>query len=256
MVEGTSFLARIHQKFSEATLSYDSHARVQEEAARELAHEILSKSSGRGYYSVLEVGAGTGLLTRKLTAAETFGRFLISDISETMLRVNRRLTGADDRITYQQMDLNEITLEQTFDVITGNMCLQWVIDPERTLRDLLEMLEPGGLLAFSVPVFGSFPEWRKACALADVPFTANPLYGADDWARFVSETDARVSVKTIDSVKTFEHIAAFFHSLKRIGASTATHMEPLQPSAMRRLIRAADKPFTITYKIALIFARK
>ncbi len=256
MVDSPSFLTKIHRNFSEATRTYDAHAQVQDVVSAKLANEIFERSGRKNYQNCLEVGAGTGLLTRRLVESKVFSSHVITDLSETMLRVNRRLTPESDAIRYQQADLNAFSIDGSFDVVAGNMCLQWVLDPEVTLNALASCLNPQGLLAFSVPVFGSFPEWRRAAAAAGVPFTANPLYGADDWARFAGEIDLKVSVNTFDSTSHFPTIAHFFQSLKRIGASTATHVPVQSPVSMRKLMQQAPSPFSITYKIAVILAVK
>jgi malonyl-CoA O-methyltransferase len=256
MDESPSFLTKIHRSFSEATRTYDANAQVQDIASERLAADVLERSRRKKYSTCLEVGAGTGLLSRRLTEPGIFASHLITDLSETMLRVNKRLLPETDAITFRQADLNAFSVEGTFDVIAGNMCLQWVSDPESTLGSLSEHLNPGGLLAFSVPVFGSFPEWHEAANSAGVPFTANPLYGADDWARFVSERDFQVKVNTFDSTSHYPSISHFFQSLKRIGASTATHMPVQSPASMRKLLQHAPEPFRITYKVAIILAIK
>lgn len=245
-------LDRIKKRFSDATQTYDAYARVQDEASERVFERIFQYAKMSGSQTALELGSGTGLLTRRLVQAGLFDRLTVTDISETMLKVNERLAGSHNGLVFDQMDVNLLEPVLSVDVIVANMCFQWTEDPETVLQRAAGALKKHGLVAFTVPVAGSFEEWKSAAGAADVPFTANALYAEEDWARFVEQADLSVSADVFTYRMKYPDIASFFHALKYIGAHTSLHHQPLSAAEMRRLVRAAPEPFNITYRIAVI----
>lgn len=98
---------------------------------------------------VLDVGCGTGVLTRELTQhVGDAGSATGFDLSESMLGVARnRCSGA----TFKQGNVTQLPFEdQSFDVVTSSFMLMFAPDPERALSEMRRVLRPGGRLVISV----------------------------------------------------------------------------------------------------------
>ncbi len=98
---------------------------------------------------VVDLGCGTGELTRLLhdrtAAAETVG----VDSSETMLAKSAPLAGGGLR--FEQADIETYSPGIRFDVVFSNAAYQWVPGHETLIPGLTALVAPGGQFAFQVP---------------------------------------------------------------------------------------------------------
>jgi ubiquinone/menaquinone biosynthesis C-methylase UbiE len=105
---------------------------------------------------VLDVGAGTGLLT--LAAAPRVAHVTAIDISPAMCR---HLEGEFDRRSIKNADVivasaHDLPLEDgSFDVVLSNYCFHHLTDPDkrRALSEAMRVLRPNGRLVFGDMMF-------------------------------------------------------------------------------------------------------
>jgi demethylmenaquinone methyltransferase / 2-methoxy-6-polyprenyl-1,4-benzoquinol methylase len=99
---------------------------------------------------VLDVAAGTGLVSRELAARRRF-HVISLDPSEPMLRAGipaneaAGLAGRIDPVLGRAEALP--FADATFDAVTFTYLLRYVDDPEATLGELARVLRPGGIMA-------------------------------------------------------------------------------------------------------------
>lgn len=141
---------RIRQSFLRSLSTYDSEAVVQRHMAEQLCSFL---PSDREFFSVVEIGCGTGILTRLLAARLRFRAYLANDlVPECAVRLKTLLPEA----AFLPGDIDILAPSLTvlypkgFDGIFSNACLQWSRRPAATLQALATALMPSGLLAFSV----------------------------------------------------------------------------------------------------------
>lgn len=98
---------------------------------------------------VVDLGCGTGELTRLLHehtgASETVG----VDSAETMLAKSPRFAGGGLR--FERAGIEEYRPETSFDVVFSNAAYQWVPDHAVLIPALTALVAPGGQFAFQVP---------------------------------------------------------------------------------------------------------
>lgn len=114
---------------------------------------------------VLDVATGTAGVAIELarrSEAEVVG----VDISEAMMKRGRervRAAGLDGRVRLQSARAEALPFaDGTFDAVSFTYLLRYVADPEATLRELVRVLRPGGVMAsldFFVPPNSA---WRLA----------------------------------------------------------------------------------------------
>ncbi|GCD58450.1 biotin synthesis protein [Acetobacter pasteurianus NBRC 3280] len=208
--------ARICQSF-DAAEKYDQAATVQRVAARELFQRIHTCMAGKKPLRILEIGCGTGLLTEHLRACWPDADILATDFAPNMLaRAKSRL---GESVSYHQMDAATPDVNGPFDLICGNLIMQWLPEPAKALRTLAEILAPGGVLAVSTLLDGTFAEWQQACA-QEGQHAATPVYpelaNAQNW-RPSAFSGGWVEQ---DIVQAFADGLDFVRHLKATGAST------------------------------------
>lgn len=118
---------------------------------------LVSKTNAAPGSTVLDVAAGTQLVSRSLAAWKNL-RVVALDQSEAMLRAGRepnRLAGLDHRIAPVLGQAERLPFEdESFDAVTFTYLLRYVEDPAETVRELARVIGPGGsiaMLEFHVP---------------------------------------------------------------------------------------------------------
>ncbi|NEQ96728.1 MAG: methyltransferase domain-containing protein [Cyanothece sp. SIO2G6] len=224
---------------------------------------------------VLEIGCGTGFITELLcdrlltypsednqiehlpTTHTWHGRdYYITDLSEEMVqfccdRLQPKLrtlasihnsSACLHRLSqFHFHTLNAETLQPRpcfYSLILGSFVAQWFQNIESTIQQLLDQLKPGGQLLLSFPGHKSFPEWRQQCDRLDLPFTAHPLPNPRHLLQTLalSPQQYQVQIKTEWYPTYHKNTAAFFRSIKAIGASMSRANIQLTPSQMRFLL--------------------
>lgn len=101
--------------------------------------------------SVLELGCGNGALwLENLKRVPSEIHILLSDSSEGMVREVQRRLSADQRFSFQTIDMNQIPFpDQSFDLVIANHVLFYSNDLNHTLKEIRRVLKPEGVLAAS-----------------------------------------------------------------------------------------------------------
>lgn len=220
--------AAIARKFGARAHLYDAHADLQRGVAARLASGVPPFVAPR----VLELGCGTGLLSRQLTERYPDGTFLLTDLSPAMLdRCRTNLGGTGPRLTFAEMDAENPKLDERFDVIAMSMTLHWLSDPLAALERLRGLLTPNGTLAFATLSGESFPEWRDVLRFQGLPsglIDMPALPGIVEEERIVIDKDP----------------LAFLRRMKAVGGLTPKPgYRPVSPAALRGAIRIAEQRY-------------
>src|SRR5262245_12305382 len=219
--------AEIAASFGARAESYERHAGLQRAVADRLAQLLPERASP----NVLELGCGTGLLSRHLLAHYPGGRFVLTDAAPAMIAECRRnLAGADQsRISVEVMDAGEAGGHADLDLIVSSMTLHWLAKPVASLERLRRLLASDGVLLYATLGPDSFAEWRSVLAregLASGLAEIGPLPGVIHEERLAPDSDA----------------LSFLERMKAVGGLTPREgYVPLSPGALRRAIRAADR---------------
>jgi trans-aconitate 2-methyltransferase len=118
---------------------------------------------------IVDLGCGTGELTRELhrtlAARETLG----VDSSTAMLAASEAFAG--DGLRFMLGDLAALPAEPAWDLVVSSAALHWVPDHETLFPRLAAALAPGGQLAVQMPANFDHPSHRVAEAVAgEAPF--------------------------------------------------------------------------------------
>ncbi|MEC9367565.1 MAG: methyltransferase [Pseudomonadota bacterium] len=227
----------IARRFGARAKDYDRHAGLQRAIAARLAASLPALEAPR----ILELGCGTGLLTRHLLALYPDAVLDVTDIAPAMVAACKAACGGGKRVRYSVMDAEAPDLSGPFDLIAMSMTAQWFDHPSESLQSLTRLLSESGQLHYATIAPGGFSEWRQALAAEglDSGLVAMPdLPGVTE-----------VELRRID----YGDALSFLRSLKAIGASAGREgYVPLAPGALRRALARLDSDHgaCVTWRIA------
>jgi len=142
---------------------------------------------------VVDLGCGTGRLTRRLHAALGARETIGVDRSGRMLE-QARAGGDTPGLRFERGDIGLFEPETPFDIVFSNAALHWVDDHPSLLARLAAAVAPGGQLVFQIPAAHDSPSHTVAEELTRLePFAAalggwhrpQPVLPAADYARLL-----------------------------------------------------------------------
>ncbi len=185
---------------------WERHAKRYDRSTRILARPVprmleLAVEAVRGKPRVLEVAAGTGLVTTAI--APVVGHLVATDYAQAMVKqLEARVRDAGfANVTCEQADLYALRFEPgTFDAAVAANVLHLVPDLDRALASLRSVLRPGGVLI--APTYLHRETWRASLlsrlfALTGFPgqrrFDASALRRAIESAGFRVEREETIA---------------------------------------------------------------
>jgi malonyl-CoA O-methyltransferase len=237
--------AGIRRNFARRVLSYDRHAGVQ----RRMAHRLMAAAGeavGRAR-RILEIGCGTGYLTRLIRQANRAARLVSLDLDGVLVAEARRRLGPEAGVAFLVAD-GEAHIRGEYDLIMANATFQWFTRPGESLAAYHQNLAPGGVLAFSTLGPATFLELAGALAQAarDLglpeapPIPAQGFGDREAWAHRIRGAGFRRVRLTREMITaTFPSVREF---LKALQATGATNPRPglFPPRLLTALVKAYE----------------
>lgn len=228
----------VASSFGRAADSYEDAAAPQRQAAALLADLARQRRVGDDA-RILEIGCGTGILTRHIRQGWPAAELVVSDISPHMVGTAAR--GAMIAGRFFAMDGEAPPFEGPwFDLILSNLAFQWFSDLDAAIDRLAGLLRPGGSLIFSTMGADSFAEWRAAHEAAGAQ-AGTPAYPSLDALRAMLARHEDAFAFDERWPFAFGGAKGFVGHLRAIGASVpASGHRALDAAAMRGVMRAFD----------------
>ncbi|WP_419729561.1 dethiobiotin synthase [Lichenicola sp.] len=224
----------IGASFGRAAASYEGAATVQRLVAERLANRIMASGplSGGEHPRILEIGCGTGLLTRALRRRMPAATIIATDLAPGMLPVTRRSMAGDDRLQVLAMDAALPAVSGEFDLVCSSLALQWLPDPPAALGALCRLLRPGGRLHVATLLAGTLAEWRAVRDAEAMPDPGLQYRSVEDMR---CECGGEWESESIASA--YPDGVSFLRALRAIGADRpATGVRPVGAGRMRRAL--------------------
>lgn len=145
---------RIADRFRKAAPTYDNNAVAQIHIARRLADRAALLMAGKTRLKVLEIGPGSGVLSKELS-----GRLNIADFTFIDLYPIPKFNMAEveDYIVADAEEWMEGNFDK-FDLIISASTIQWFSDPDRFFANAAGKLKDGGALVCSTFLPGNLAE--------------------------------------------------------------------------------------------------
>ncbi|AMK74957.1 MULTISPECIES: malonyl-ACP O-methyltransferase BioC [Methylomonas] len=207
---------KIRHSFAVAAASYDSAAMLQRQVGLALLQKFpLQPTPGW----VLDVGCGTGFLTRRLSVGSLELPCLALDIALPMLQASRRNNG-DLPVDYFCADAEKLPFaDNSLQQVYSNLALQWCQDLPAVFADVRRLLSPDGQLVFSTFGPETLKELKTAWSGVDDFAHVNDFYSVGQIRDFLRVVGLeRVDVETVMYRLAYPSVLALMRELKDLGA--------------------------------------
>jgi malonyl-CoA O-methyltransferase len=231
---------KLRASFERASASYESAAGLQAQVAAELLERLAAFDFHP--HVVLDLGAGTGRVTRELKRRYPRALVVALDIAPGMLREARRHQRLWRRFARVCGDALRLPLRDgSVDLVLSSLMLQWCEPLERALAEVRRVLTPRGFFAFSTFGPDTLCELRAAWAQADDYNHVNRFLDVHDVGNALVRAGLVEPVLDVDRIELgYPDALALMRDLKAIGAHNVTAGRPRTLAGRRRLERMRE----------------
>lgn len=243
---------RAAERFNAGRETYDDNSPVQFEIVDDLMSDVFrlrlqNRLSTPGAAS-LEIGCGTGALTRHLSMLTRHGFLYLWDTNSLPPEgyADARFLSCDAELQICR------TPSERFDLIATASTVQWFNSPARFLNECYRVLRPGGLVLLTSFIRGNMNELATA---ADV---ALPLPDENGWMTMIPHGFEILSSKTRDYDMAFDSPLDVLRHLKLSGVNGLGRNSSAisGPAFVRRYPRMLDGRCHLTFRtIRLILSK-
>lgn len=255
----------VPKRFSAAADTYDARATVQLEVAGKLMPMI---PAGASMKRILEVGCGTGVLTRFLLQQSPGAAIDAIDTAPRMIERARRHFGAEPRMSWKVADAGSFRSAQLYSLIVSNCSLHWMDPFAEGLAHVVSLLDRGAPFVFSIMLHGTLGELRDArlrVAPAKPPLGRLPTM--DEVVRVLESggcevTEAREETEVETYPSAYDFLRAI-HELGLTGGAVSRSHLPLSRIELSQLLLdyeehygAADGRVYASFRAGYVAAHK
>lgn len=138
-------------RFDETLDSYEKYAQVQEKVAQNLLEFFKKNTVKREFYSILELGCGTGLFTEKYSKFLKYNTLILNDLFNSEKHLKKI-----NYTNFLEGDMGNLRIPSS-DLILSSSAFQWI----ENLEELLEKVSTAETLCFSIYLKGNLIEIKN-----------------------------------------------------------------------------------------------
>ncbi|MCD4812075.1 malonyl-ACP O-methyltransferase BioC [bacterium] len=197
----------IRRCFQKSQAAYDTHAIMQTRMADTLLNDLRHLPHNH-FENILEIGCGTGLLTKRLAAQFRSRRYFANDLIAGSLNPGTRFNATRQHFLAGDIETMP-ALPDNLDLVVSNAAFQWLKNIQALLEKLALLIRPGGWLAFST--FG--PENLKELAALtrlslDYPALKEIKKMTAPWFNALAVSEEHHSLHFPDALSMLRHLRA------------------------------------------------
>lgn len=236
----------IRRRFDRAGASYEAAAVVQREVAARLAGLCPERLRG----PVLEIGAGSGFLTRQLAPRQTGGPYVALDLSPGML-APAAMPGADKLVADGERPPFPT---HAFAFLASASAMQWYADPARSLPGNLALVRPGGAYALAIFVTGTLAELAEASRATGFGSVYPMREATAYWQALATVPGLTCTMEVRRHAVTHPSVVALLRSLKGAGVTHTPGAKAASAARYRDFCRYYAERFAVPGGVTASYA--
>ena len=228
----------IKKRFSKSLNTYSDNAFFQKEMAEKLINLINKKE----FNNILEIGCGTGILTKKLVNTLCFKTLTTNDIvSSTKMFIDNIYPNN----IFLEGDIEEIKIEKKYDLIISNACLQWCNNIDTTIKKLVDSLNNNGILAISIFGNNNLKEIKEIFRIQNQNYTKEEL-------KIALKKYKIIEFQEENKILYFDNLTQILRHLKATGVN-AIKQQTLTKTKLEELNKIYSENYTLNNKVTLTY---
>ena len=240
---------KIKKAYDKYAPDYDKGTNMQRGLADKIAEAVLSDRIK--YSRALDIGCGTGYLTKRLNA-------IGCDISFGMLNCAKSKNSR-----YAQSDAANLAFkDSTFNLVVSNAAYQWVFDLRAAFKEARRVLKPRGNFCFTIFNKNTLRELQSVCK--DINIASRSFPDEAELRSYLSEAGFRIDLTgTLIYKKHYKDLWQLLKALKDTGSTSVVNKD-IRGLSWRKILQQAndlyaerfgsEKGVLATYEVFLIKA--
>ncbi|SHN90302.1 Biotin synthesis protein BioC [Bathymodiolus heckerae thiotrophic gill symbiont] len=206
-------MSAVRSAFNKASDNYNDHAFLQKEIALRLDEklEVITSSSN----VILDLGAGTGLLSTDLQKRFADSKIIALDFAQNSLKNNT----SKHKIC---ANANHLPLaDNSINIVVSSLMMQWCPDLKQLFSEIHRVLENDGLILFSTFGPDTLKELKKSWSVVDNQTHVNTFTDMHDIGDQMLGAGFQSPVMEMEKLTlTYQIVTDLLRDLKAIGAQT------------------------------------
>lgn len=218
--------AHIARCFNKAASHYDHHALIQYEVGHRLLKRLDCIPFSPRY--ILDLGSGTGALTRELRSRFPDSIIVGLDLAHNMIQqaLQSPLHQSHD-LFYLCANMGSLPFkDQSFDLIFSNFTLQWANDLPAVFTECKRLLSPKGMLFFTTLGPDTLCELRQSYAAVDHYEHIHPFYDLHDIGDMLLHCAFQDPVVDKENITLcYDNVLSLLQDLKGVGSTNFSSLK-------------------------------
>ena len=247
-----SLKKNITESFDRSSETYDLNAKTQREICMQLISCFKDFDNGSArIVNALEIGCGSGLMTKELVKLKKIKTVHLLDISSEMIK-KASSQKFHKNASFEIADFDNFSRYNEYDFIYSNMALHWSENVENLILKILLNLSEKGSFVFSIPnsLRFSFEKRNEAESICSSLVNQFPKY--HNIKQILSSENYNLFSKQISLKEIYDRPIDFFFNLKKIGANVSLKKKKSNIFSLRHI----SVKTLISYDIGFFFIQK
>ncbi len=224
----------VRSRFGQSAATYHHLAHIQQSIAIQLAERTINYAP---LHKILEIGCGTGFLTKDMMAIHQPHTYYLNDLSPSMIGQAALLLNAENcRSVVLPGDAETISFPGELDAIVSSSAIQWFQQPALFLKKASEALHCKGVLAIATYGEKNFIEIKS--------LSNQGLYypEADQLKAMITPWFDLQIFEQQTVIQWFDSVSAVLNHMKQTGVNCLAQ-NPMSAGNLRRLMDEYSKQY-------------
>lgn len=247
-----SLKKNITESFDRGSNTYDLNAKIQKKICQRLISFFKNfDKSGLRIVNALEIGCGSGFMTKELIKLKKIEKIHLLDISSEMIK-KVSSQNLHKNASFEIEDFDNFCRYNEYDFIYSNMAIHWSENIKNLILKILLNLSKNSFFIFSIPhsLKISFQKKNKAENFCSSLINQFPKY--NDIKQIISSEKYNLFSKQISLNEIYNRPIDFFLNLKKIGANVNLSKKKSNILSLRHITVKT----LISYDIGFFFIKK